>query len=31
MSWELLAVIGGVIAVWAIAGYFGLTGATGGS
>jgi hypothetical protein len=26
MSWEVLAVIGGVVAVWAIAQYFGLVG-----
>jgi hypothetical protein len=26
MSWELLAVAGGVVAVWAIAKYFGLVG-----
>jgi hypothetical protein len=30
MSWELLAVVGGVVVVWAIARYFGLVG-TGGS
>jgi len=26
MSWELLAVVGGVVVVWAIARYFGLVG-----
>jgi hypothetical protein len=26
MSWEVLAVIGGVVVVWAIAQYFGLVG-----
>lgn len=31
MSWELLAVIGGVVAIWALAGYFGLVGGMGGS
>jgi hypothetical protein len=30
MSWELLAAVGGVVVVWAIARYFGLAG-TGGS
>jgi hypothetical protein len=31
MSWELLAVIGGVVVVWAIARYFGILGGMGGS
>jgi hypothetical protein len=26
MSWELLAVVGGVVVVWALARYFGLGG-----
>jgi hypothetical protein len=26
MSWELLAIVGGVVVVWAIAKYFGLVG-----
>jgi hypothetical protein len=26
MSWELLAIVGGMAAVWAIARYFGLAG-----
>jgi hypothetical protein len=26
MSWELLAIVGGVVVVWAIARYFGLVG-----
>jgi hypothetical protein len=31
MSWELLAVFGGVVAVWAIARHFGILGGMGGS
>lgn len=26
MSWELLAVVGGVVVVWAVAKYYGLVG-----
>lgn len=31
MSWELLAVIGGVVVVWAIARHFGILGGIGSS
>ena len=31
MSWELLAVIGGLAVVWAIARHFGILGGMGGS